>query len=129
MKLLSALLYFAILLSSPSNQDELHAVEATYDGQSGGVFYFVDMEGSSYTFNEIEPRAREKYDLTDGSCDGKEFIVVYRIIYNVEKGQEQEESEKPEEGQEIVEKEDNGDEEFEEYDYGTCIIVDLELVG
>lgn len=105
MKLLFTILFFSALLLSSSNQDELQAVEATFDGQAGGVFYFVDMEGSSYVFEDIDPEAQEKYDLTDGSCEGERFTVVYRIVYTTSEDKEDED------------------------DYGECIIVDLERVG
>ncbi|HZJ19338.1 MAG TPA: hypothetical protein VFD35_03155 [Pricia sp.] len=108
MKLLYCLLFSATLLLSTSSQDELQAVEATYDGRGGGYFYFVDMEGSSYAFHDMEPQAQEKYDLTSGKFEGRRFTVVYRIVYDV-----------------IEDKEDEED----EYDYGECIIVDLEIMG
>lgn len=111
-----------MLLISPLGQDELQAVEATYDGQSGGVFYFVDMEGSSYAFNDLEPKAKEKYDLTNTRFEGRKFTVIYRIVYQIEKDKEQQE----EEQEAIV---DDDEESEEEYDYGECIIVDLEPVG
>ncbi|SDE34190.1 hypothetical protein SAMN05421636_104413 [Pricia antarctica] len=122
MKLLSTLFFSVMLLISPLGQDELQAVEATYDGQSGGVFYFVDMEGSSYAFNDLEPKAKEKYDLTNTRFEGRKFTVIYRIVYQIEKDKEQQE----EEQEAIV---DDDEESEEEYDYGECIIVDLEPVG
>ncbi len=109
MKPLFIVLFSLTLLAYPCEQDELQAVEAAYDGQSGGVFYFVDMEGDSYAFYEMEPKAQEKYDLTDGSCEGRRFMVVYRIVYET-----------------FEDKEDNDE---EDEGYGTCIIVDLELIG
>ncbi len=127
MKLLSTLFFSVMLLISPLGQDELHAVEATYDGQSGGVFYFVDMESSSYAFNDIEPKAKEKYDLTNTRFEGRKFTVVYRIVYQIEKDKEQQEEEQEPEEQEAIVEDDEESE--EEYDYGECIIVDLEPVG
>ncbi len=123
MKLLSNLFFLSVmLLMSPRGQDELQAVEATYEGHSGGLFYFVDLEGSSYVFNDIEPMAKEKYDLTSNRFEGRKFTVVYRIVYEIKKDKEQQEQEQ----EAIVEE----DEESEwEYDYGECIIVDLEPVG
>lgn len=123
MKLLYIVLFSVTLLVSLSKQDELQGVEAAYDGQAGGVFYFVDMEGDSYAFDEMEPKAQEKYDLTDGSCEGKRFVVVYRIEYKTMEDKEEEEYEEEGEG------EDEEEEEEKEDDYGTCIIVDLELIG
>lgn len=105
MKLLFAILFSATLFLPLSGQDELQAVEATYDGQAGGVFYFVDIEGSSYVFNDIEPEAQEKYDLTNGSYEGRKFMVVYRIAFSAPEDKEDED------------------------DYGECIIVDLRLAG
>ena len=105
MKLLFIVLFSATLLLPSLKQDELQAIEATYDGQAGGVFYFVDMEGSSYVFEEIEPKAQEKYDLIYGSYEGRRFTVVYRIVYAASEDKEDEDN------------------------YGECIIVDLELVG
>jgi hypothetical protein len=107
MKLAFLILYCYTALQPPTYQDELHAVEATYDGHYGGVFYFVDIEGSSYAFQDIEQSAYEKYDLTDGTCEGTKFMVVYRMEYPV-----------PE----------DKDEDGEDY-YGECIIVDLEIIG
>ena len=79
MKLPFAVLFFATLLLSAAKQDELQAVEATYEGQSGGYFFFMDMEGSNYAFQDIEPTAGEKYDLTDGSCEGKKVYGRYIV--------------------------------------------------
>ncbi len=130
MKLLLVTLFTVTLLLSPSHQDELQAVEATYDGKSGGVFYFVDIEGSSYAFNDIENNALEKFDLTDARFEGRKFMVVYRIVYNIEKDKEQQYEEQAGTGQkEIVEQEDDKDDENEGDVYGECIIVDLELCG
>ncbi len=105
MKIPLILLFFTTSILYPFIQDELQAVEATYDGQAGGVYYFVDTEGSSHVFDEIEPQLMEKYDLTDGSYEGSTFMIIYQIVYPVAEDKE------------------------EEDDYGECIIVDLELVG
>jgi len=105
MKLLYTLFFFGILLLSTSKQDELQAVEATYDGQGGGYFYFVDIEGSSYAFRDMEAQAQEKYNLTDGNYDGRRFTIVYRIVYDMSEDKEDED------------------------DYGECIIVDFEIMG
>ena len=122
MKSLAILIFYALLLSPLSHQDELQAIEATYEGHSGGYYYFVDMEGSSYAFRDMEPEAREKYDLTDRSCEGRRFMVIYRNVYKVAQDKEEEE----ENG--IVDDEEEGDDEYD-YGYGECIIVDLEIAG
>lgn len=96
-----ALFVSTFLLVPPSGQDELQAVVATYDGQAGGIYYFVDMEGSSYVFNNIDSEAKAKYDLDHGTYEGKKFTVVYRILY--------------------PSKDDKEDED----NYGECIIVAL----
>ncbi len=105
MKLLFIVLFSAMALLSSLKQDELQTVEATYDGYAEGIFYFVDIEGSSYVFEEMEPKAQEKYDLTDGNYEGRRFTVVYRIVYTTSEDKEDEDA------------------------YGECIIVDLEMFG
>jgi hypothetical protein len=105
MKLFLAVFFISTLFLAAPDQDELQAIEANYDGHYGGVFYFVDMEGSSHIFHDIESQAQEKYDLTDGTCDGNKFLVVYRIVYETPEDKEDED------------------------DYGECIIVHLELIG
>lgn len=101
-------MFCTTLLFPVPKQDELQAVEATYEGQSGDVFYFVDIEGSSYAFEGMEPEAHKKYDLDNARYVGKKFMVVYRIEYNSSE-----------------DKEEEGDYD----DYGECVIVDLELIG
>lgn len=102
------ILFCTSLIFPLSKQDELQAVEATYEGQSGDVFYFVDIEGSSYAFEGMDAGAQNKYDLCNARYVGKKFMVVYRIEYATSEDKEDE---------------DDYD------DFGQCVIVDLEPIG
>ena len=96
---------------------EIHYVEACFESYAHGSYCFVDVKGTSYEFQNMEPSAQEKYDLTDGNYQGRTFCVVYTIEtinYEEEKGEEEENDED----------EENDNNEYQEY-----IIVDLELVG
>ena len=103
-------LFLALFTSTSSvsteRKQKLWSVQATFDGYFEGTFYFVDIEGTCYEFEEMEPQAKEKYDLTDGTCEGKRFTVVYRV----ETGRYEDES-------------------GEEHEFYENIIVDLEIVG
>lgn len=96
---------FATFFSSPKSKQELCSVEAAFDGYVQGVYYFVDIEGTCYEFQGMEPQAKEKYDLANGNYEGTRFTVAYRI--------------------EVETYDDDG----EAQEYENQIIVDLEIIG
>lgn len=109
MKALFTVLFFTILSFSAKKQEQ-YSVEACFDSYYQGSYCFVDMEGTTYTFQGMEPSAKQKYDLSDGSNQGRMFIVVYTVeIRSYE--------------------EEDEDDDGEEDEYRDNIIVDLELVG
>lgn len=107
---LFVLLLFLVSMSPVTKTQEVFSVVACFDSYVQGFYYFVDIEGTTYEFQGMDPSAKEKYDLTDGSCQGRMFTVVYRMDTTVYE-KENEEGE-----------EDN--DEYPEY-----IIVDLEIIG
>lgn len=119
MKTLFVPLLFMILIFPSTRAQEVYSVEACFDSYFQGSYCFVDMEGSTFNFQDMEQSAIEKYDLTDGNYIGRMFTVVYIIETTVYEEEEQEQ-EDDENGQE---EDDNGSE-YQEY-----IIVDLEVIG
>ncbi len=117
MKLMFAPLLLLILVFPTARSQEVYSVEACFDSYVQGTYCFVDLEGTSYQFQDMEASAMEKYDLTDGNYLGRMFTVVYRIETTVYEYENEDEKEEKEE-------EENDEEEFREYS-----IVDLELVG
>lgn len=114
MKTLFVLLLFLILIFPTTRAQEVYSVEACFDSYVQGSYCFVDMEGSTFNFQDMEPSAIEKYDLTDGNYQGRMFTVVCQIeitVYDEENEEEEDEEE---------------NDEYEDQEY---IIVDLELVG
>ncbi len=109
MKSLFIVLFVTILSFPNSRAQELFYVEACFDSYAQGTYCFVDMEGTTYEFQDMEASAMEKYDLTDGSYQGRMFTVVYRVEISVYEEEE----------------EDNG----EQDEYRENIIVDLEIGG
>jgi|SRR5680860_1050634 len=115
MKLMFAPLLLLILVFPTARSQEVYSVEGCFDSYVQGTYCFVDMEGTTYQFEDMDPTAKEKYDLTKGNYQGRMFTVVYRIETTVYEYENEEEEE---------EEEENDEEEYREY-----IIVDLELVG
>src|SRR5680860_389880 len=100
MKLMFALLLLLILVFPTARSQEVYSVEGCFDSYVQGTYCFVDMEGTSYQFQNMEASAMEKYDLTDGNYLGRMFTVVYRIettVYEYENEDEKEEEENDEE--------------------------------
>lgn len=122
MKLMFAPILFIFLVFPIARSQEVYSVEGCFDSYVQGTYCFVDMEGTTYQFEDMDPTAKEKYDLTDGNYQGRMFTVVYRIETSVY------EDETEDEAYEEFEEQEN-EEENDEEAYGAYIIVDLELVG
>ncbi len=110
MKSLIVLLITILSFPTPRLQD-IYSVEVCFDSYYQDIYCFVDIEGTTYQFKEMEPIAMEKYDLTDGSYQGRMFTVAYRVEISVYEEEEEEEDD------------------VEQYEYEEKIIVDLEIVG
>ncbi|HDZ14718.1 hypothetical protein LCGC14_0685020 [marine sediment metagenome] len=141
MKLLFKLLLVIMLISFTVKAQETYSIEACFDSYIQGKYCFVDMEGTSFRFQEIEPSIIEKYDLRDASYQGRMFVVVYKSKNTAYEEREEDEVYEQYEGEfkngenykdggqynegedYEEEEEDNNEEEYQEY----CI-VDLELV-
>ncbi|HZJ20675.1 MAG TPA: hypothetical protein VFD35_10035 [Pricia sp.] len=129
MKTLFIVLFVTILSFPFPRVQDLYSLEACFDSYAQGTYCFVDMEGTTYQFQDMDPIAMEKYDLTDGNYQGRMFTVVYRVEISVnEDGEEEEEQEGQEE--EVQDEEEQEEEDDGEQDgYRENIIVDLEIVG
>lgn len=127
MKNLFVPLLFFILMFPATRAQEVYSVEACFDSYVQGSYCFVDMEGTTFNFQDMEPSAMEKYDLTDGNYLGRMFMVVYRIETTVYEKEEREEEQKQEE----YEDDENGEEQddIDGSEYQEYSIVDLELIG
>ncbi len=116
-------LLITILSFSTSRDQDVYSVEVCFDSYYQGIYCFVDIEGTSFQFEDIEPMAMEKYDLTDGGYQGRMFTVVYRVeisVYEEDEGEDEDEDD---------EEEDEKEDDVEQYEYQEKIIVDLEIIG
>ena len=118
MKYLLSLLCITIFSFQTSRAQELYSMEACFDSYYQGIYCFVDMEGTTYQFHDMEPIAIEKYDLTDRNYyQGRMFTLVYRIEIS---GHTDDSDNK--EG-------DTNEDDREQDECREKIIVDLEIVG
>lgn len=139
MKLMFAQILFLMLVFPAVRAQETYSVEACFDSYVQGTYCFVDMEGTTFQFQDIEPSAMEKYDLTDASYQGKMFIVVYQSVNNTKEEREEDEAYEQDNNGEDYEEDGGQSNEGEDYEedegenddtgYQAYSIVDLELIG
>lgn len=127
MKSLFIVLLVTILSFPTPRVQELYSLEACFDSYYEGIYCFVDIEGTTYQFQDMEPIAMEKYDLTNGNYQGRMFTVAYRVEISVYEEEEEEQEGQEEEIQDEKEQEEEDD--GEQNEYRENIIVDLEIVG
>lgn len=70
------LIAFSLVCSALTLQD-VEKTTATYDGFDDGTFFFIDGEGYTLEFEQIDEKLLKKYDLRSEEFNGRNFEVSY----------------------------------------------------
>lgn len=80
MKTLGIALFTLITFATTTVSQENETINATFIGYENEIFNFTAEDDTKYEFHGLKTKAKDKYDLTDESFEGKVFTVTYNTI-------------------------------------------------
>lgn len=80
MKTLCIALFALITFTTTNVAQENETINATFISYENEIFNFTAEDDSKHEFHGLKTKAKDKYDLTDESFEGKVFTVTYNTI-------------------------------------------------
>jgi len=89
MKSLLVVLFVALTSFGSVYSQDVEKMDGTFEGYEDGMYIFTDNDGYKAEFTHVTNDVSQKYNLTDQTLVGKQFIITFTVDTEMDEDDEE----------------------------------------